>query len=269
MTSGFTGVPNWLIRDVSLSPRAILTYLVIASRADRAGECEMSVAELARETSASSRTVHRYLDELREVGAVISKAAGPSGLQFKVSIRMDGPLESLPPVAEIATVGSADLCQPVHESLPLVADIASGHCSMDLEGLEHTASADALFDVETPKPEVKPSSQHLVAAWVDGYRETHAGEDPHEYVVKQVAGHCKRLANSCTSTESWRDAWYASKEAGRRNIRESGKMLGGGSAPPKRADGVTHLMNAIKRDLEVIPDSLSALYPPQPKELLA
>jgi len=66
-------------------------------------------------------------------------------------------------------------------------------------------------DVDRPQP----TAQHLVAAWVDGYREARGGRDPHPTLIRRVAGQARAIAKDCTTVEHWRTAWRASLAAGR------------------------------------------------------
>jgi hypothetical protein len=61
----------------------------------------------------------------------------------------------------------------------------------------------------------EPTAQHLVAAWVDGYREAREGRDPHPTLVRRVAGQCRAIAKDCKTVEHWRTAWRGALAAGR------------------------------------------------------
>ena len=61
----------------------------------------------------------------------------------------------------------------------------------------------------------EPTAQHLVAAWVDGYREARRGADPHPTLVRRVAGQCAAIAKDCRNVDHWRTAWRAALAAGR------------------------------------------------------
>ena len=105
----------------------------------------------------------------------------------------------------------------------------------------HITPDGALF--EAPKVDKIPTTQDLVAAWVDGYRETHEGENPDKAILRRVAGQCAQLAKTRTDLDSWRVAWHACKAAGGRNVHDPTKMLGGGSAPWKREGGISALVD--------------------------
>lgn len=70
----------------------------------------------------------------------------------------------------------------------------------------------ALLPIEAEAP--RPTAQHLIAAWVDGYREVRETE-PHPRLMRMVAGQAKALAKDCETIEHWRVAWRACLAAGR------------------------------------------------------
>lgn len=66
----------------------------------------------------------------------------------------------------------------------------------------------------TEREAERPTAQHLVAAWVDGYHEVRQ-DDPHPRLLRMVSGQAKTLAKDCTTIDHWRVAWRACLAAGR------------------------------------------------------
>jgi len=66
---GFAAIPNWMIRDRSISPRNIIVYASLASRSGLGG-IHPSQATLADETGLTERTVRTALRELEELGVI-------------------------------------------------------------------------------------------------------------------------------------------------------------------------------------------------------
>jgi hypothetical protein len=71
-TPGFAAVPNWMIRDTTISTYAIAVYAALASHSGRGG-IHPSHDTLANEARCSERTVRSALDELRALGVVESR----------------------------------------------------------------------------------------------------------------------------------------------------------------------------------------------------
>jgi hypothetical protein len=71
-TPGFAAVPNWMIRDTTISTYAIAVYAALASHSGRGG-IHPSHVTLASEARCSERTVRSALDELRALGVVESR----------------------------------------------------------------------------------------------------------------------------------------------------------------------------------------------------
>ncbi|MDY0891856.1 helix-turn-helix domain-containing protein [Frigoribacterium sp. CFBP9030] len=70
-TPGFAAVPNWMIRDTTISPYAIAVYAALASHSGRGG-IYPSHETIAAEARCSTRKVQDALAELRELGVVAS-----------------------------------------------------------------------------------------------------------------------------------------------------------------------------------------------------
>lgn len=56
----------------------------------------------------------------------------------------------------------------------------------------------------------------VVAAWIDGWRETNPGHEPLKAVTRRVAGSVKQLTRDCHTRGDWNDAWRIAREAGRK-----------------------------------------------------
>jgi len=67
---GFTQIPNYVLRDRSLSLAARLVYTMLLSYAWQEERCFPGQARLAADLGVDERSVRRYLAELRERGYV-------------------------------------------------------------------------------------------------------------------------------------------------------------------------------------------------------
>ena len=70
LRDGFTQIPNYVLRDRSLSLGARLTYTMLLSYAWQESRCFPGQARLAADLGVDERSVRRYLVELRESGYV-------------------------------------------------------------------------------------------------------------------------------------------------------------------------------------------------------
>lgn len=86
MTEGFAAVPNWIIRDPSISRGAVQVYMALASRSGPGGIFP-SQSILASELECSERSVRRWLAELEQRGLVTrhSRRASTKGKSTKLS----------------------------------------------------------------------------------------------------------------------------------------------------------------------------------------
>ena len=73
---GFTQIPNYVLRDGSLSLGARLIYTMLLSYAWQEKRCFPGQARLAADLGVDERSVRRYLAELRESGYVDWKQRG-------------------------------------------------------------------------------------------------------------------------------------------------------------------------------------------------
>ena len=67
---GFAAVPNWLVRDDTISGHAKLVFMVLSSHAGRAGTWAMTHRQIAAEAGLGVTSVKAALTELRELGVV-------------------------------------------------------------------------------------------------------------------------------------------------------------------------------------------------------
>jgi hypothetical protein len=99
---GFGIIPNWLVRESSLSAYALLAYVALSGRADRSGECWPSIATLAKEARCSASSARRAVRELRLAGLVTVRSqqrthdGGQSSNVYRVYISSD----PKPPVSQ-------------------------------------------------------------------------------------------------------------------------------------------------------------------------
>jgi hypothetical protein len=67
---GFGMIPNWLVRESTISAYGLLVYVALTGRTNRSGECWPSYATLAKEARCSPASARRAVRELREAGLV-------------------------------------------------------------------------------------------------------------------------------------------------------------------------------------------------------
>ncbi|HZB95789.1 MAG TPA: helix-turn-helix domain-containing protein [Herpetosiphonaceae bacterium] len=76
LRSGFTVIPNGILRHPDLSPGAKLTYMVLLSYAWQQGSCFPGQERMAEDMGAGERSIRRYLKELEAAGFLIIKQRG-------------------------------------------------------------------------------------------------------------------------------------------------------------------------------------------------
>lgn len=74
--SGFTQVPNAILRSSSLTPAAKMTYAMLLSYAWQNDYCFPGQERLAKDIGVSDRSVRTYLKELEEKGLLTIKQQG-------------------------------------------------------------------------------------------------------------------------------------------------------------------------------------------------
>lgn len=92
---GFAAIPNWLVRDESVSGNAKLVYMCLMARTSRTATAWPSHARIARESGMSVSTVKVALAELKKLGVVswrpqITESGGRSSNMYSI-------LTQLPP----------------------------------------------------------------------------------------------------------------------------------------------------------------------------
>jgi hypothetical protein len=119
-TPGFAAVPNWMIRDTTISPYAIAVYAALASHSGRGG-IYPSHETLAAEARCSARKVQHALDELRALGVVASVRRNGRGGRTSNSytlhpnggeVTAHGAVTGLSPTAR-GDVGNGTTCRQV------------------------------------------------------------------------------------------------------------------------------------------------------------
>ena len=75
-TSGFTQVPNAILKTPNLTSHAKLTYAMLLSYAWQNDHCFPGQERLAKDMGAGKRSVARYIDELQTKGYIKVKKRG-------------------------------------------------------------------------------------------------------------------------------------------------------------------------------------------------
>ena len=75
-TSGFTQVPNAVLRCPNLTPNAKLTFAALLSYAWQDDHCYPGQERLAQDMGSGKRSVVRYIDELSTKGYITIKKQG-------------------------------------------------------------------------------------------------------------------------------------------------------------------------------------------------
>jgi len=119
-TPGFAAVPNWMIRDTTISTYAIAVYAALASHSGRGG-IHPSHETIAAEARCSKRKVQDALDELRDLGVVASiRRNGRGGRTSNsytlhpngIEVAAHGAVTALSPTAR-GDVGNGTTCRQV------------------------------------------------------------------------------------------------------------------------------------------------------------
>lgn len=84
---GFAIIPNWLVRDSSVSATTKCVFLILSSYAGRDGVCWPHQDTIGNCIGVSPRTVMRAIDELRKMGLVDSQRT-PRGNRYKLHMHM-------------------------------------------------------------------------------------------------------------------------------------------------------------------------------------
>ncbi len=230
-------VPLDLIADERLTPLAVRVYAAVAAHANKA---KGNLAWPAVETLAE--IVHRGLRQVREALRLLVEtgwlAAARRGVrghhEWRVSATLSG---EKPPLNDAHTL----LPEQTTEQTPAEAasetpldrpfqepDLGVQDAKMTANRRTPPPDQPALLPTEAEAP--KPTAQHLVAAWVDGYRQTF-GEEPQPAMMKRVAGQCGRLGKTCETVEHWRRAWRACRVAGAKNRPDAVPFLAADNPP--------------------------------------
>jgi DNA-binding transcriptional regulator YhcF (GntR family) len=76
LRQGFTIIPNYVLKDPSISPGAKTTFMLLLSYAWQEGSCFPGQERLARELGVAKRSIIRWLQELEEHEVISSKRRG-------------------------------------------------------------------------------------------------------------------------------------------------------------------------------------------------
>lgn len=71
--SGWSSVPNWVIRSTVLKGSEKLLYIALLNHADQHGNSWPSLKRLSEEVGASRNTILKHLDRLAELGLVVKR----------------------------------------------------------------------------------------------------------------------------------------------------------------------------------------------------
>src|SRR5688500_7500864 len=76
LRSGFTAIPNYILRHPHISAGAKLAYFVLLSYAWQEGSCFPGQERMALDMGCAKRSIVRYLQELQDAGLVVIKRRG-------------------------------------------------------------------------------------------------------------------------------------------------------------------------------------------------
>ena len=174
-TPGFAAVPNWMIRDTTISTYAIAVYAALASHSGRGG-IHPSHETIAAEARCSARKVQDALDELRALGVVASMRRNGRGGRTSNSYTLH------PNGMEVSAHGAVTSLSPT----------ARGEASNGTTCRQVTAPR---AEEEEPLEEEPVKKNPLPPAWVsrDVVKVT-GEEDPFTVFYKAYPRHTGRLA---------------------------------------------------------------------------
>jgi hypothetical protein len=228
----FVRFPESWARDpkIPLAERGLLIVL-LSHRNRRTGQCNPSHEALAYECGLSIRSVIRLLESLRDLGLITwrrtSRTNWYSILDVTGMAEQVGSRSDIPDTSDMPDMAHPDVTAVAHK--PEEGNQMNEPATTPPDGGLFAADV-----VEQKQPEVRPpNAGDLVAAWVDGFSEQR-GRPPDDSVVRRVAGNCKQVANTRGDVESWRVAWFAAKDAGRRGQYDVVAYLAD-YQPPRRA----------------------------------
>lgn len=112
---GFAVIPNWLVRDGSVSGRAKMIFLVLSSHTGMHGTWWISHQAIAEEAGCSVSTVIRALNELRAKGAVSWVQRADKGGLLENSYRIHMTVGSSHPRQDPTVTSDTTLLSPVTE----------------------------------------------------------------------------------------------------------------------------------------------------------
>src|SRR5262245_36515276 len=208
--------------DPTISAQAKGLYGLLTCYANDEGECWPSAAFLGEALGYQRAQVFRLLAELADGGVIEREPQFRDGRQTTTLTRLVD--------ASTATRVSSVIPRGVENDTPggLMDDTQNKTSRNSKSPTASEADGETPNDADDPLPldglpdrkakttEVNGrSAQTLVARWVDGNRQANGGGDPHQALLRRVAGQCRNLAKTCSTDADWAKATQAAYDAGR------------------------------------------------------
>lgn len=176
--TGWSSVPNWVVRSSRLGASEKLVYIALINRCDKRGMCHPSLSTIARDASISRRTAVTVLGTLEDRG-YIKKTRRFDGDQFTSNVykitTWSGSANIAPPSEELAP-GSANehlgVVQPLHrgsangtqEVLPIEVIPNGSKTQEDTSAREVAADPFDVFWKTYPRKAEKPRARKAYAS---------------------------------------------------------------------------------------------------------
>jgi len=240
VSSQYAIVPGAAITDARINDAASRVFTYLALRASKAEGWRSwpGVETIAEALHRSVKSVRRALHDLIKHGWLVKEKRGKRDQWVVERVAKSDPLSGqICPVNDDCTSSSEQTKEqtPAEAAPETPLDRPFQEPDLGVQDAKMTANRrtpppdqPALLPTEAEAP--KPTAQHLVAAWVDGYRQTF-GEEPQPAMMKRVAGQCGRLGKTCETVEHWRRAWRACRVAGTKNRPDAVPFLAADNPP--------------------------------------
>lgn len=234
--SGYARIPNWLLRDPSVSLTAKVVYGALLTHAKPDGtDAHPSYETLMAETGCSRSTIHRTLRDLRDLGLLTWERSRVFN-RYTISTpdqRPDvSPMTPLPS-ARCVTHDTSDvspmtdqMCHQRHENKH--PEQAPGTSRASATAPARQPADEPMFDMSprcrTPEEQRERRGNELRRAWNAGWPEGHDGEEAPETLAAKMRGRVKDLITKdpalLTKSE---DEWQAVMVAGAYAAGKAGK----------------------------------------------